>query len=328
MRSCCGNEVIFRLPQRDFVICLAVVQSHLPHFPHDFRDSTWNYQDEEDFQYPGYEKAITFLLKHLDEIQSERISSSLSNSLEKLWREDRRHRRCLYRDHSIEVFKMLGQILGPGYYGCSNALFCILSTFFTRHFDEIMHQQHGIPVWPTYVSSLEWTDHDVGPTLTLLTNYGELVMSDLRKLRYSNGGRSHCEKPSSRLQNHLGLLIDQTERHDYGQEITSYHGGGSVVGGDWATIPLRRRITRNSNSIGRGGIINGGDLEWEELLLRWKRDPDSITVDEGRFLLGSDGYNSGSRSRLGLYRPKRLLPRRGWMLASNDRRTPGYHIQR
>ena len=339
MRSWGGNHVIFHLPERDVLIHLAVLQQHLPQFPRSHRSEPWDYRNYSHWSLPGWERAFRYILKHLTEIQQDGASSSLLNSLEDLWKKDRRHMQCLHQDDSINTFKMLGHILAPKYYGCSNAIFNNMCTFFTRHFDEIMQEQHGSPVWPSYVSSLSYTKHDIIPTLSLLTDYEEQVVSDLHKLQYRNGGWPDSNGLSNELRNSLDVLFDQKDRHDHGgggQEV-AYYGSGAGGGADfedgWALAPIsilqqRRSMYRGNSNRVRSLLINGQDLDFEELCARWQHDPGSITVDEGRMLLRGryEGCmsNGGGSSGYGSYRqPRRLLPPQqgGLRFADRARRT-------
>ena len=308
MRRRCGYDVIFYLPHAVVTIFSTVLQKSLPLFlfTH-YSDADWDYRDEPRCQSPDYLTAFELILHHLRNIQVSGASCWLFHELEDMWKDDRRRGGCLLESRSVKVFNKLGYIFDQ--YGCSYDILQILNRFFARHEDEIVLQEHGIRVHEIYYSILKKIGYNMEHTSSLLKraqleNGRELAPSDRQRICYRNGGRP-CQ-----LQDCLDEPLHRR--------------GNGVVGGDWSHLALRRRIGHDGNNrIHRRGIINGEELDINELCRAWKRDPGSITVDEQRFLGPCEGCISNCEPEFGGFiRQKRPLPRRGLILAGDERRTP------
>lgn len=223
--------------------------------------------------------AFSYLSTHLREIEQCGTSTALLDALEDLWKKDRQWRqRGVQSSISIlQVFTALAQILSPEVFGCCETIFTLMSTFFTRHCEEIMRSTS--PQWLAYVRALDLMDGgDPMPYISCLVQHQRDVAPLIRRAC----GRRNCKNGclSDRTVNCLHVLFEQKNGRDH-RTIAQHPWGRGVHG---AMVIKDDRVGHRRV----GGLRNGLDYHTRDLLEA--REEGRVYVNE------SDGGYSDSSS--------------------------------
>ena len=272
------ERIHLRTPSNRLVTDWRIVEQLLPNLPSSFRRSRIvDLRNDPLFQSSCSRTAMSYLFTHLREIESHGTSTALLDSLEDLWKEDRqRHLHGMQGSvRTPQVFAALAQILRPEIFGCCETIFSLMSTFFTRHCEEIMRSKS--PQWITYVKALDLMDGgDPMPYLCCLAQHQRDVVPELQR---SCGRRTCSNCFSDRTVVCLKFLFNQ--KKDRNRRKIAEHLGGRRGAG------ILPKGGRGGHRLA-GGLRNATDYPVQDLL---------EAQDEGRvYVKESDDDDSDSRS--------------------------------